>query len=349
MAEFGLINMNARLYDPVIGRFLSPDPYVPDPDFSLDYNRYMYARNNPLIYTDPDGEFILTALIIGAVVGAYTGGVIANNGKYNPVKWDYGSGKTWGYMLGGALIGGLSSGFGVSIAASGGFMSNTLGIMGGSFMNSVGMAAITGQGSPTISFGFGSFDLGNGQFSTIFDWGDLSTMEKIGYGFGALANLTDVVSLFGGGTNYDINSARTNKKQGDEWWGHYSGTGDGINISVGPGANDHTSKMDFFKTIDGVEWPNYANNSGTWSIRVNNANQKILQGMTRNIENGKGLFFGDLKWNLVGQSCVNHTARSLWAVGIPTLPINLHPHILNFQLFVRQFGIYSSPYLYNIK
>lgn len=30
---FGLVNMNARLYDPVLGRFLSPDPYVQAPDF----------------------------------------------------------------------------------------------------------------------------------------------------------------------------------------------------------------------------------------------------------------------------------------------------------------------------
>ncbi len=29
---FGLVNMNARLYDPVLGRFLSPDPYVQMPD-----------------------------------------------------------------------------------------------------------------------------------------------------------------------------------------------------------------------------------------------------------------------------------------------------------------------------
>ena len=34
MSEFGLINMNGRLYDPVIGRFLSPDNYVQLPDFS---------------------------------------------------------------------------------------------------------------------------------------------------------------------------------------------------------------------------------------------------------------------------------------------------------------------------
>lgn len=44
---FGLINMNARLYDPLLGRFLSPDPYVQAPDFTQNFNRYSYALNNP--------------------------------------------------------------------------------------------------------------------------------------------------------------------------------------------------------------------------------------------------------------------------------------------------------------
>jgi RHS repeat-associated protein len=60
---FGLINMNARMYDPALGRFLSPDPYVQMPDNTQSYNRYLYAHNNPLIYTDPSGEFIFTALL----------------------------------------------------------------------------------------------------------------------------------------------------------------------------------------------------------------------------------------------------------------------------------------------
>ena len=55
LPEFGLINMNARLYDPVIGRMLSPDPYVQNPYFSQNYNRYSYCLNNPLKYTDPTG------------------------------------------------------------------------------------------------------------------------------------------------------------------------------------------------------------------------------------------------------------------------------------------------------
>ncbi|MCR5366225.1 MAG: FG-GAP-like repeat-containing protein [Prevotella sp.] len=56
MPEFNLINMNGRLYDPALGRFLSPDNYVQLPDFSQSFNRYSYCLNNPLKYTDPDGE-----------------------------------------------------------------------------------------------------------------------------------------------------------------------------------------------------------------------------------------------------------------------------------------------------
>lgn len=56
LAEFGLINMNGRVYDPVLGRMLSPDNYVQDPFSSQSYNRYTYCMNNPLRYIDPTGE-----------------------------------------------------------------------------------------------------------------------------------------------------------------------------------------------------------------------------------------------------------------------------------------------------
>jgi RHS repeat-associated protein len=105
---FGLVKMNARLYDPMLGRFLSPDPYVQAPDYSQNFNRYSYALNNPLMYTDPSGEIVwFVPVIIGAVIGTYMGGTIANN-SYNPAKWDWSSSKTWGYMLGGAIVGGVS-------------------------------------------------------------------------------------------------------------------------------------------------------------------------------------------------------------------------------------------------
>lgn len=52
----GLINMNGRLYDPMMSMMLSPDNYIQNPYFSQNYNRYRYCYNNPLSYNDPSGE-----------------------------------------------------------------------------------------------------------------------------------------------------------------------------------------------------------------------------------------------------------------------------------------------------
>ena len=72
LSGYGLINMNARLYDPVLGRFLSPDPYVQSPDFSQNFNRYAYALNNPLKYTDESGEFIgIDSFIINYILSGF--------------------------------------------------------------------------------------------------------------------------------------------------------------------------------------------------------------------------------------------------------------------------------------
>ena len=53
----GLIDMNARLYDPILGRFLQPDSVTQAPNDTQGLNRYTYVRNNPLSYTDPSGHF----------------------------------------------------------------------------------------------------------------------------------------------------------------------------------------------------------------------------------------------------------------------------------------------------
>jgi RHS repeat-associated protein len=60
----GLVNMNGRVYDPDLGRFLSPDPNVQFVADLQSYNRYTYAANNPLRYTDPTGYFISPAFDI---------------------------------------------------------------------------------------------------------------------------------------------------------------------------------------------------------------------------------------------------------------------------------------------
>lgn len=56
LQSVGLINMNARLYDPLLHRFLQADNYIQDPTNTQNYNQYGYVLNNPLLYTDPSGD-----------------------------------------------------------------------------------------------------------------------------------------------------------------------------------------------------------------------------------------------------------------------------------------------------
>jgi len=53
--NLNLIHMNGRVYDPMLGRFTSADPYITEPGNTQNYNRYSYVYNNPLAITDPSG------------------------------------------------------------------------------------------------------------------------------------------------------------------------------------------------------------------------------------------------------------------------------------------------------
>ena len=55
LTAFGLINMNGRMYDPVMSSFLSADRYVQDPASAQGFNRYAYCMYNPLRFVDPTG------------------------------------------------------------------------------------------------------------------------------------------------------------------------------------------------------------------------------------------------------------------------------------------------------
>jgi RHS repeat-associated protein len=51
----GLVHLNGRIYDPLLGRMTSADPTVPDPLNAQSWNRYSYVGNDPLTFTDPSG------------------------------------------------------------------------------------------------------------------------------------------------------------------------------------------------------------------------------------------------------------------------------------------------------
>lgn len=69
LEEVALVHMNGRVYDPLIGRFLSPDPHIPDLMNAQAFNPYSYVLNNPLAYVDPSGFFFgFIGRIISGVV-----------------------------------------------------------------------------------------------------------------------------------------------------------------------------------------------------------------------------------------------------------------------------------------
>lgn len=137
--DYQIINMNGRLYDPVLGRFLSPDNYVQTPDFSQNYNRYSYCLNNPLKYTDPSGEF--WNLIIGAAIGGVFNW-ITHGCQFNA--------KGLGYFTTGALAGSVGAGIasGTSVAMAGGnFWSGFAGLANGISSTGFWAGAVTSASS----------------------------------------------------------------------------------------------------------------------------------------------------------------------------------------------------------
>jgi RHS repeat-associated protein len=119
----GLVHMGGRVYDPEIGRFLSPDPFVQFPASTQGLNRYAYVGNNPLTHTDPSGHFIKKALKIGYTIAAsyYTGG------------W---AGAALGSATAGAAVGGAVGGY----LSTGSAQDALLGALGGAMTYQVAAA-----------------------------------------------------------------------------------------------------------------------------------------------------------------------------------------------------------------
>jgi RHS repeat-associated protein len=93
-----LYDFHARMYDPCTARWLVPDPAA---QFA---NPYLAMGNSPILQIDPDGEFIVTAIVVGAIVGAAIGttaGMIkAHNEGYTMHDKQF-----WGHAAAGFAIG----------------------------------------------------------------------------------------------------------------------------------------------------------------------------------------------------------------------------------------------------
>jgi RHS repeat-associated protein len=187
---FGLINMNARLYDPALGRFLSPDPFVQAPDFSQNFNRYSYCLNNPLKYTDPDGEWNWLVAGIGFVFGYVSYGLMNGDWGWKALGNGVLTGAMWGIgYTSGVAKAGITP---LSYAAQSAVTSTV-----NSFMPSMSIP-IGNNFSINAGFGFGISPhglVGGMNFSGTYHSGDFALTG----GFGASGNMTS----WGGGISYD--------------------------------------------------------------------------------------------------------------------------------------------------
>ena len=140
LAELGIIHMNGRLYDPVLGRFLQADPIIQAPHNAQSHNRYVYVLNNPLSFTDPSGFSAWTQwrAPILALAAAITM-------QYYLMP----------YLLGASTFAALSTGGKFVAVVASGFASG--GIAGGNIQS-----ALQGAFSAALFFGVGTaFEAGN--------------------------------------------------------------------------------------------------------------------------------------------------------------------------------------------
>ncbi len=107
--SLGLVHMGGRVYNPLLGRFLTPDPTVQFPFSTQGLNRYTYVNNNPLSFIDPTGFGLgrffkkigrfferifkqivapvtaaIVAIVAGPIIGAFVGafvGTLVNGGS----------------------------------------------------------------------------------------------------------------------------------------------------------------------------------------------------------------------------------------------------------------------------
>ena len=211
--EFNLINMNGRVYDPALGRFIQPDNQVQYPDDIQTFNKYAYVFNNPLSYTDPSGW--------GGESGNqnWDGGIglspaYSNYGDVNSAGWASGGGG------GGVWGGGGSWGVGSSLNNyTNWFSQSTSSIFSGKVTLNIPYIASWGRYRGNINWSSKAINL---NFSTSYssDFGI--------YSFGGDANVVNS-SLFNGGLPSSLNSdvPSNTSVQGNGGGRNYGGDGSG--------------------------------------------------------------------------------------------------------------------------
>ena len=184
-----------------------------------------------------------------------------------------------------------------------------------------------------MSFGAFSYDFTNGEFGWLGKKGN-STLENIGYGLGALANLHDINNLF------DATSA--NLYTQTEYEGRFDAIShaaivseDGnILMSFGPAADGKLDGMLGFALDVRKSTPLYNPHIGEGIVSGKLTLNAKLFGCLRNFT---------MKCNIpyqgITSNCVNWSSIGLWLNGIPN--IGIHPFLLHGSIAIYNSGLYN--------
>lgn len=222
--------MNGRLYDPANGRMLSADNYVQTPFGTQGYNRYSYAVNNPLKYTDPSGEIAwFVPVVAGAILGAYAGGSV-DQATWNPGMWDWSSSSLGKSMVVGGILGAVAGGAysaaasAMSWTAMGGI--TKMGVAGSGFLGgttaawnvtanallhagiNIGSAYAQGLGLDG-AYAHGLIGLASGGLAGGFLGAGTSTQPMLAATFTKMNKVTGILNGFGTRTYASIENGQT--------------------------------------------------------------------------------------------------------------------------------------------
>jgi RHS repeat-associated protein len=257
-AETGLYNYNARLYDPDLGRFLTPDTIVPDPENPQALNRYSYVINNPMLYSDPTGHSWWSKIwhgFLAAIKNADVDVSVSVNTSYG--YGGSGSGPTVSINTGGSISStpGKSSNpsmnnNGPSITAySGGEWSSASSlysqVLNGfrGYDNRLELKYIELAGNPYYkgdagnTSSSGSFESGNRGFGQNVDWPKVMdiAINTVGYGVGVAALATEsplILTTALGYTVYSAYSTYKDYKSGEISTSHANANGVAVALNV---------------------------------------------------------------------------------------------------------------------
>jgi RHS repeat-associated protein len=215
IASVGLVNMNGRVYDPELGRFLSADPIVQSLRYSQFLNRYSYCSNEPTVCVDPSGNFgffgfvaifsgiaslfthnsivhTIASIAIGAVFGPFGGALEGVNNAVRALIGGFIAGGVTGHNIQSALFSGLQA---FAFAGVGLIKENVLGIIDGApqtllqRVESAGLHALVGG---LVS------DAGGGKFGAGFVAAGFSDFASGYVNLGSAGANTVAIAIIGG-------------------------------------------------------------------------------------------------------------------------------------------------------